>query len=95
MKTFIIEREIPGASQLSEDELRGIAAASNTVVDGLERPYTWLHTYVAGDKFYCVHAAEDADAVLEHAKRGGFPANVVAEVSSMLDPSSGNGGGES
>ena len=51
----------------------------------LERPYEWRHSYVAGDKVYCVHDAESADDVLEHARRGGFPANLVAEVTAVLD----------
>jgi hypothetical protein len=87
MPTYLIEREIPGASQLTEDELRGITAKSNEVVDGLERPYTWRHSYVAGDKIYCVHEAESAEDVLEHARLGGFPANLVTEVSSVIDSS--------
>jgi hypothetical protein len=85
MPTYIIEREIPGASELSDDELRGIAQKSNEVVDGLNRPYTWRHSYVAGDKLYCVHDAERADDVLEHARCGGFPANLVAEVAAVID----------
>jgi hypothetical protein len=85
MPTFLIEREIPGASELSHDELRGITQKSNEVVDGLKRPYTWRHSYVAGDKLYCVHDAESREDVLEHARSGGFPANLVAEVSAVLD----------
>jgi Nickel responsive protein SCO4226-like len=85
MPTFIIEREIPGAGQLSDDELRGITRKSNDVVDGLNRPYTWRHSYVAGDKIYCIHDAEKAEDVLEHARGGGFPANLVAEVSAVFD----------
>ena len=85
MPTYIIEREIPGASGLTDDDLRGITKTSNDVVEGLTCDYTWLHSYVAGDKVYCVHEAENADDVLEHAKRGGFPANLVAEVSAVFD----------
>ena len=85
MKTFVIEREIPGASELSEDELRGITTTSNDAVDSLNKPYTWLHSYVAGDKIYCVHQAESADVVREHASRGSFPANSVEEVTSVFD----------
>jgi len=85
MPTYLIEREIPGASQLTNEELRGITATSNEAVDGLGRPYTWRHSYVAGDKIYCVHEAESADDVLEHARCGGFPANVVSEVSAVFD----------
>jgi hypothetical protein len=85
MPTYLIEREIPGADKLTDVELRGITAKSNEVVSGLERPYTWLHSYVAGDKIYCVHQAESADDVLEHARCGGFPANLVREVSAVFD----------
>jgi Protein of unknown function (DUF4242) len=85
MPTFLIEREIPGASELSHDELRGITQKSNEVVDDLNRPYTWRHSYVAGDKLYCVHDAENREDVLEHARRGGFPATLVAEVSAVID----------
>jgi hypothetical protein len=85
MPTYLIEREIPGASQLTDDEIRGITTKSNDVVAGLERPYTWHHSYVAGDKIYCVHEAESAEVILEHASRGGFPANLVAEVTGVFD----------
>jgi hypothetical protein len=85
MKTFIIEREIPGASALTEDEIRGITSTSNDAVDALGQPYEWLHSYVAGDKVYCVHRAASADVVREHARIGGFPANSVTEVASVFD----------
>jgi hypothetical protein len=85
MPTFIIEREIPGASDLTPEELRGITTKSNDVVADLKRPYTWRHSYVAGDKIYCVHDAERAEDVLEHARGGGFPANLVAEVTAVFD----------
>jgi hypothetical protein len=87
MPTYLIEREIPGASNLTDEELRGITATSNDVVSGLSRPYTWRHSYVAGDKIYCVHEAETAEDVLEHARCGGFPANLVAEVASVFGSS--------
>jgi hypothetical protein len=86
MPTYLIEREIPGASNLTDEELRGITTKSNDTVTELERPYEWRHSYVAGDKIYCVHDAESAEVVLEHAKRGGFPANLVAEVTAVFDP---------
>jgi hypothetical protein len=87
VKTFIIEREIPGASGLSDEELQGIAKASCDAMASLDRPYTWLHSYVAGDKFYCVHCAENADDVREHARVGGFPADTIVEVSAVVDGS--------
>jgi hypothetical protein len=85
MPTFIIEREIPGASKLTDDELRGITTKSNDTVESLNKPYTWRHSYVAGDKIYCIQDAESADDVLDHARCGGFPANLVAEVSAVFD----------
>ena len=87
MPTYLIEREIPGASKLTNEELRGITAKSNDVVAALPRPYTWRHSYVAGDKIYCIHDAESAEDVVEHARGGGFPANLVAEVSAVFDAS--------
>jgi hypothetical protein len=85
MPVYLIEREIPGAEKLTDDELRGITAKSNDTVEGLDRPYTWHHSYVAGDKIYCVHEAESADVILEHARGGGFPANLVSEVAAVFD----------
>lgn len=85
MKTYLIEREIPGASQLTHQQLRAITSTSNDAVASLEKPYTWLHSYVAGDKVYCIHQADDAELIREHARVGGFPANLVAEVASVFD----------
>ena len=87
MKTFVIERTIPGAGELSEAELAGIAKASNEAMAKLDRPYRWIHTYVAGDKFLCVHQAEDAEACRQHACLGGFPVDQVTEVASTFDGS--------
>jgi hypothetical protein len=92
MPTFVIERAIPEASKLTHDELRDIARTSNEVVAGLGVPYTWLHSYVAGDKIYCVHETDNADTIREHARRGGFPADVVVEVAAVIDPSTGEEG---
>lgn len=86
MQRFIIEREIPGAQNLSPTELSEIAKASNAVVDGLGVPYTWVNSYVAGDKIYCVHETDSAETIIEHARRGGFPANLVAAVASEFGP---------
>ena len=86
MPTFVIERDIPGAAQLTADELRQISVKSNAVVDGLGVPYTWITSYVAGDKIYCVHEAPSAEIVLRHAREGGFPANKVTEVAAFIGP---------
>jgi hypothetical protein len=89
MKRFLIEREIPGASELTEAQLAGIAAKSNDVVASLGVPYRWVTSYVAGDKIYCVHEAEDEATIHEHARRGGFPANAVTVVANEFGPHSG------
>lgn len=86
MQQFLIERTIPGASTLTESELAEIAGKSNEVCAGLEVPYRWVHSYVAGDKFYCVHEADSAEAILEHARRGGFPADLVSPVAAVIGP---------
>jgi Protein of unknown function (DUF4242) len=85
VKTFIIEREIPGAAELSEEELTNIAKTSCDAMSSLDRPYRWLHSYVAGDKFYCVHSAGSEEDVREHARIGGFPVNAVTEVAAVVD----------
>ena len=88
MTTFIIERNIPGASELTEDELSEIASTSNAAVEGLGVPYTWHHTYVAGDKLYCVHETDEVDTVREHARAGGFPADLVVQLAATFGPAS-------
>ena len=80
MKRFLIERQVQGASELTHEQLAEISRTSNAAVESLGVPYTWVTSYVAGDKIYCVHEAEDAETVREHARRGGFPCEVVAEV---------------
>jgi hypothetical protein len=91
MPKFIIERNIPGANTLTAQELRDIAAKSNAVVAGLGEPYTWVTSYVAGDKIYCVHEAKSAEAIYKHAREGGFPADSVTEVASVIGPTTANG----
>ncbi len=86
MNTFLIEREIPGASTLTRDELAEITAKSNDVVAGLGVPYRWVTSYVAGDKIHCVHETSDVDTIREHAERGGFPADLVVQVSAQIGP---------
>lgn len=85
MTRFLIEREIDGAHDLTQDDLATIARTSNDAVASLGVPYTWVTSYVAGDKIYCLHEAEDAETILEHA-RGGFPANLVSVVANEFGP---------
>ena len=86
MKRFIIEREIPGASELTESQLAEISRTSNAAVASLGMPYNWVTSYVAGDKVYCVHEAMDEETIREHARRGGFPANLVTVVANEFGP---------
>jgi len=86
MQRFLIERDIPGASKLTEAELAEISRTSNAVVEGLGVPYNWVTSYVAGDKVYCVHEAEDAEAILEHSRRAGFPVGPVTVVAGEFGP---------
>jgi hypothetical protein len=89
MPKFVIERELPGAGSLSTAELHSISAKSNQVLADMAPRAQWLHSYVTGDKVYCVYIADDEAAVREHAECGGFPANVVNQVSSTIDPTTG------
>ncbi len=91
MPKYLIERNIPGASTLSAKELQEISAKSNEVIGDLGEPYTWVTSFVAGDKIFCVHEAESEDAVRRHAQAGGFPVDAIAEVAATIDPSTGHG----
>lgn len=88
MPKFIIERNIPGAGQWSDQEVQQVAAASNEVIDGMPG-VQWQESYVVDDKLYCVYMAPDEEAVREHARRGGFPADKVSQVRRVIDPTSG------
>ena len=89
MPRYLVERNIPGANTLTAQELCDIATKSNGVVSGLNTPYVWHHSYVAGDKIYCVHEAENADTIYRHAREGGFPADLVVEIASTIGPETG------
>jgi hypothetical protein len=86
MPKYVIERTIPGASSLTADQLHAISARSVEVIDDLGTGVQWVHSYVTDDKIYCVYNAKDADIIREHAKCGGFPADVVARVATVIDP---------
>ena len=86
MPKYVIEREIPGAGKLTATELRAISQKSCSVLDEMGPKIQWVHSYVTGDKIYCVYIAPNESTVREHAKRGGFPANSVSEVATIIDP---------
>src|SRR5258708_8939603 len=86
MPKFVIEREIQGIGNLSDTEVREISQKSVNVLKGMGTAIQWLHSYVTGDKLYCVYLAPDEAAVREHARRGGFPANRISAVRRLIDP---------
>jgi hypothetical protein len=86
MPKYVIEREIPGAGQLNAEQLMGISQTSCRVLNTLGPQIQWVHSYVTEDKIYCVYIAPDKELVREHARQGGFPANVVTEVATIIDP---------
>jgi len=90
MPKFVIERDLPGAGALSGEELRGISQKSNQVICDLGPEIRWLQSYVTDDKLYCVYVAPDEDILFEHARCGGFPADKVSRVTSVIDPSTGD-----
>ncbi len=86
MKTYVIERIIPGAGNLTAEQLQGISQTSCTVLEEMGPKIEWQHSYVTGDKIYCVYKAESIALIEEHAKKGGFPANSINEVKTVISP---------
>lgn len=86
MPKYVIEREIPGAGQLTPAQLQGISEKSCGVLREMGTEVQWLHSFVTENKIYCVYIAPNEAAVREHAKRGGFPANSVAQIRAVIDP---------
>ena len=86
MPKYVIERDIPGAGSLSAEQLQGVAQKSCGVLNELGPSVQWVESFVTADKVYCVYIAPNEDAVREHARRGGFPANRVSEVKTIIDP---------
>ena len=89
MPKYIIEREIPEAGQLTANELQQISQKSCCVLQDMGPKIQWLESYVTADKIYCVYIAPDEDAIRTHAERGGFPANSIAEITTIIDPTTG------
>jgi hypothetical protein len=86
MPKYVIEREIAGAGKLTPQDLKSISQKSCSVLKILGSQIQWVQSYVTGDKVYCIYIAPNKELVLEHARQGGFPANVVAEVKTLIDP---------
>jgi hypothetical protein len=86
MPKFIIEREIPGASRLTGEQLKAISQKSRDVITKLGTDIQWIQSYVAGDKIYCVYLAPDPEMIMRHAELGGFPANLICKISTIIEP---------
>ncbi len=86
MPKYVIERELPGAGKLSADELRGIAQKSCGVLDNLGPKIQWVNSFVADDKIYRIYIAPNEEIVRQHAQQGGFPANSISAVRTVIDP---------
>ncbi len=86
MPKYVIEREIPGAGKLTEEQLKAISQTSCRVLSNLGPKIQWINSYVTGDKIYCIYIAPNEEMVREHAMQGGFPANAVNQVLAIIDP---------
>lgn len=86
MKTYLIERDIPGAGKLTPEQLKAISQKSVSVLKEMGPEIQWIQSYVTGDKIFCVYKAENKELIQEHARKGGFPANQITEVSSEISP---------
>jgi hypothetical protein len=86
MKTYVIERNIPGAGKMTPEQLKAVSQTSCTVLKEMGPRIQWLQSYVTGDKIYCIYKAENIELIKEHAKKGGFPANSISEVSTVISP---------
>jgi len=86
MPKFVIERDVPGAGSLSDAQLREISQKSLKVLKEMGPEIQWLHSYVTGDKVYCIYLARDEAAIREHARRAGLPANRISAVRRLIDP---------
>lgn len=90
MKKFIVERNLPGAGNLTPEELQAISKTSCAVIKEMGIPYYWIESYISNDKIYCIHIAESAEVVREHARLGKFPVHTISEVITVIDPLTGD-----
>jgi cell division inhibitor SulA len=86
MPKYVIEREIPGAGKLSPSDLKAISQKSVGILQEMGSQIQWMHSFVTGDKIYCVYLAPNENMIREHAKRGGFPVDRIAEIKAEIDP---------
>ncbi len=91
MPKYIIEREIPGAGNLNKEQLIAISQTSCGVLNEMGPRIQWVHSYVAGDKIYCIYNSPNEAMIIEHAKKGGFPANKITRISEIIDPTTAEG----
>jgi hypothetical protein len=90
MKTYLIERDLPGAGKLTAEELKAISQTSCGVIKEMGPKIQWIHSYVTGDKIYCVYKAQNEELLREHGKKGGFPVTAITEISSTISPATAN-----
>ncbi len=88
MPKYVIERDLPGAGNLSGDQIQAISQKSREVLEKLGPTIQWVESYVTDDKIYCVYIAPHADLIVKHAQEGGFPANRISEIKRIIDPTS-------
>lgn len=87
MPKYVIERDLPGAGKLTPEQLRGVSQKSCSVLNKLGPEIQWIHSYVTADKIYCIYRAPNEEMIREHARQGGFPANKISEVATVIEPS--------
>ena len=90
MKTYVIERDIPGLGKLNQAELKEISRSSGSVLNEMGPGIEWIDGYVTGDKMYCIYKAENPELIRQHAKKGGFPADSIAEVGAIINGDTAN-----
>ena len=89
MKTYLIQRDIPGAGSMTAEDLKGISKKSNEVLAGMGPGIEWQQSYVSGDQIHCVYKADNEELIREHGRRGGFPVNRITEIGSTISPDTG------
>jgi len=91
LKRYVVERDIVGVGAMSDDELAGASATSNDALAQLNSRVQWSHSYVAGDKTFCIYFAEDEEAIRDHARISGFPATIITQAQTIIDPTTAGG----